>query len=51
MSFNTTSFNTFFNENKLNDINDDGYSDWIKNNKIEDIKQQPISGKFNFRSI
>jgi curved DNA-binding protein CbpA len=47
IGFNTTSFNTFFNENKLSDINDDGYSDWIKNNKIEDIKRKPISGKFN----
>jgi curved DNA-binding protein CbpA len=44
-------FNKIYEENKLHDVNDDGYSDWLKKANIEEEGQKPdtklFSKKFN----
>jgi len=46
-NFDLNNFNTVYSENKIEDVNDSGYSDWIKNNSYdsEDIpKNNKLSG-------
>jgi curved DNA-binding protein CbpA len=44
--FDVNLFNKIFNDNKMEEPTDDGYSGWMKENKVED-KGKLFNGKFN----
>ena len=51
-NFNINKFNKVYNENKIDNINDDGYIDWIETNTIdsEDIVRDPTLTTGNFHN-
>lgn len=49
-NFDISKFNSVYKENKIEDVNDNGYSDWIDNNTFnsEEIERNPkLSGNLN----
>lgn len=49
-NFDINKFNRVYKENRIEDVNDNGYSDWINNNSLEseEIKKNPkLSGNLN----
>lgn len=49
-NFDISKFNSVYKENKIEDVNDNGYSDWIDNNSFnsEEIERNPkLSGNLN----
>ena len=52
-NFNSTKFNTIFNENRIGNANDDGYGDWSKSNEFdsEDIVRDTTINKGNFNNM
>ena len=52
-NFDISKFNKVYSENKIEDVNDSGYGDWIQNNQFnsEDIKRNPKLNGNNFNSV
>ena len=52
-NFDISKFNKVYSENKIEDVNDSGYGDWIQNNKFnsEDIKRNHKLNGNNFNSV
>lgn len=49
-NFDINKFNSVYKENRIDDVNDNGYSDWINNNSLdsEEIQRNPkLSGNLN----